>query len=242
LRIDRVVLDIDSIPRDEVLRYLGYKGQGLSAGLDARVEDMMARCLEVAKPVAALRSHKVLRIDEGEEGCVARPEVVLEGTALRLTGHDVTRHLRGAREVVLMAVTLGVGVDVELRRLALVDAVGQVAFDAAASAAVECAVDAAEALARRYAAESGAYCGRRFSPGYGDLPLGIQGSFLKMLNAQRRIGLTVTDSMLLIPSKSVTALIGISDTPIKRGAKGCAVCNMRESCAYRLAGGCGKQR
>lgn len=236
MRIDRVALNIDSIPRDEVLRYLGYKGQGLSAGLDARVEDMMARCLGVAKPVAALRSHKVLRIDEGEEGCVARPEVVLEGTALRLTGHDVTRHLRGAREVVLMAVTLGVGVDVELRRLALVDAVGQVAFDAAASAAVECAVDAAEALARRYAAESGAYCGRRFSPGYGDLPLEVQPVFLQSLDASRRLGITLTSGNLMVPTKSVTAFVGIYDGPQVGVAASCDMCSLADACALRARG------
>ena len=72
----------------------------------------------------------------------------------------------------------------------------------------------------------------RFSPGYGDLPIDIQGDILNALNAQRRIGLTVTESSLLVPTKSVTAIIGISSDPISKGEKGCAVCSRKDSCIY----------
>ncbi|MGN0575406.1 MAG: vitamin B12 dependent-methionine synthase activation domain-containing protein [Ruminococcus sp.] len=77
----------------------------------------------------------------------------------------------------------------------------------------------------------------RYSPGYGDLPLSLQRDILLYLNAMRRIGLTVTEDSLLIPSKSVTAVIGISHTPVNRTKGGCAVCNMRESCAFRGTSG-----
>ena len=116
----------------------------------------------------------------------------------------------------------------------MTDVAESFAIDCLCSAAVEQVCDAAEE--EIFSVIEAPYRTWRFSPGYGDLPLGIQGSFLKMLNAQRRIGLTVTDSMLLIPSKSVTALIGISDAPVSRGKRGCGSCNMRENCAYRRGG------
>ena len=228
LRIDLTALAIDSIPRSEVLRYLGYRGQGLSAELEARLDEAMTRCLEVARPLAALRSYKVARVE--------KDKVVLDGTTLCLPGLDAAQHVRGARELVLFAVTLGAGIDLELRRLALVDAVGQVVFDAAASAAVERAADAAEALVRSYAADKGAFCGWRFSPGYGDLPLEVQPAFLRALDATRRLGITLEPSNLMVPTKSVTAFVGVHNTPQEGLASSCGVCSLADFCGLRARG------
>lgn len=151
-----------------------------------------------------------------------------------LTGSDIARHLAGCTKAVLFAATLSAEADKLIRQAAVTDVAESFAIDCLCSAAVEQVCDAAEE--EIFSVIEAPYRTWRFSPGYGDLPLGIQGSFLKMLNAQRRIGLTVTDSMLLIPSKSVTALIGISDAPVSRGKRGCGSCNMRESCAYRRGG------
>ena len=49
----------------------------------------------------------------------------------------------------------------------------------------------------------------RYSPGYGDLPLSVQPDFLAALDAQKTLGITLTETFLMIPSKSVTAIIGI---------------------------------
>lgn len=151
-----------------------------------------------------------------------------------LTGSDIARHLAGCTKAVLFAATLSAEADKLIRQAAVTDVAESFAIDCLCSAAVEQVCDAAEE--EIFSVIEAPYRTWRFSPGYGDLPLGIQGSFLKMLNAQRRIGLTVTDSMLLIPSKSVTALIGISDAPVSRGKRGCGSCNMRENCAYRRGG------
>ena len=56
------------------------------------------------------------------------------------------------------------------------------------------------------------------------------------LDAQRRIGLHVTNSLLLNPTKSVTAIIGLSDRPQAARIRGCAYCSMRETCALRKGG------
>ena len=50
----------------------------------------------------------------------------------------------------------------------------------------------------------------RYSPGYGDVPLSIQKDFFRLLNC-KRIGLSLMDSLIMAPEKSVTAFIGIKD-------------------------------
>nr|MCR5785210.1 methionine synthase [Eubacterium sp.] len=86
-------------------------------------------------------------------------------------------------------------------------------------------------------AESGGlYLTDRFSPGYGDLPLNTQNALCEALNTSRRIGLTVTKNHLLIPRKSVTAIMGISSVPVTLRKRGCETCSMFLDCDYRKDG------
>ena len=64
-----------------------------------------------------------------------------------------------------------------------------------------------------------------------------QKDFVALLNAPKQIGLSVSSSFMLIPTKSVTAVIGLSKEPVKGVARGCQTCNMREKCQYRIKGG-----
>ena len=72
----------------------------------------------------------------------------------------------------------------------------------------------------------------RFSPGYGDFDIHHQDDILRMLDTAKKIGLTMTDSYMLTPTKSVTAIIGISDTQEKCHIKGCEACEKKD-CIYR---------
>ena len=51
----------------------------------------------------------------------------------------------------------------------------------------------------------------RYSPGYGDLPLELQREIIRVLDCGRTIGITLTESLLMQPSKSVTAVIGMKE-------------------------------
>ena len=221
--------------RAEVLRYLGYHGQEITPELEERINEEIARCKETSRPASVTASFAVR--DVGER------LVTLEGCAVQLEGRDIARHLHDASEVVLVAATLGAGVDRELRRLSLTDPLGQVVFDAAATACIERAVDEVEASIRADAAERGLYCSWRFSPGYGDLPLDVQPSLLAALNATRRLGITLTPSNLMVPTKSVTAIIGLHATPQPGLASSCSVCSLAEFCSLRARGiACGEAR
>ena len=107
-------------------------------------------------------------------------------------------------------------------------------MDFCGSAWAESVCDEAEAEIRsRF---PGKYCTDRFSPGYGDLPLNLQADFLRVLDAGRKLGITANESFLLLPCKSVTAIVGLSDRPQGAKIRGCAYCAMREECAYRKDG------
>lgn len=75
------------------------------------------------------------------------------------------------------------------------------------------------------------YLRPRFSPGYGDLSLTCQQTLLDFLETKKRIGLSLTESGMLTPVKSVTALIGIGNDKNKCPGKNCMVCS-RENCPY----------
>ena len=79
----------------------------------------------------------------------------------------------------------------------------------------------------------------RFSPGYGDLPLSAQPALLKALDANRRLGIAVTSTNMLVPVKSVTAVLGLFEKPADGGearVDACAICRLRDGCELRKRG------
>ena len=119
---------------------------------------------------------------------------------------DLGKNLRGCGEALIIAVTLGGGIDTLLRRKSAVSPAEHFICDAIASAVAESAADAAESFFK-----GDAKCRPRFSPGYGDLSLGVQKDVLEACNAQRLLGITLTDANLMLPTKSITAIIGRCD-------------------------------
>ena len=125
---------IDSVDRAEVLRYLGYAGQEMTQELEGRINGGVERCLSIGAPRGVWRLFEVEGRGTKEDGT---PIVRLSGTSLELLGRSMQEHMDGAVAVGVMAVTVGMGVERELRRLSLTDRVGQVVFDAALTAILD---------------------------------------------------------------------------------------------------------
>jgi hypothetical protein len=142
--------------------------------------------------------------------------------------------LDGCEKVVLLACTLGLEFDARLRAAQARDMSKAVILDGCGSALVEQGCEEAEReIALRF---PGMYLTDRFSPGYGDLPLSLQPQILQALDAQRRLGIVVSPSLLMTPAKSVTAIIGLSSVPQMARIRGCEYCSMKETCALRKGG------
>lgn len=114
--------------------------------------------------------------------------------------------LEGSKEALIFAVTLGMGVDRHLLRLSKTSVSELFLADAVASAYAEAAADRAQELLL-----GGNSTKKRFSPGYGDLPLELQPAILSALSAEKHLGLTLTDTLLMKPQKSITAIVGMEN-------------------------------
>ena len=214
---------------DEILRYMGCPPERADAGLRAQVEDCAGELLGVVRPRWRERTVE-LSFEAGG--------VRLE-SGLLLPGEDLKRHLAGCGRAAVFCATLGAETDALIRRAERLDMGRALALDCCASAAVEEICDRIEE--ELHSKFPGCSFPFRYSPGYGDLPLELQGPLLELLDAPRRVGLCASANHILTPRKSVTAILGIADTPQPRRFRGCAYCSMFENCAYRKAGkSCGK--
>ncbi len=218
-------MEITSLNKAEAQRYMGFRTALPDENMRAVIDECESELLKVISPRYVYRAADIVR-NGGE--------IAVSGTSLVFKGRDIAAHLKDCDRCVLMCATISDGADRLIRAYEGADMTKAFVTDCLASAAVEqvCAL-AEEEIRNRL---SGWYFTWRFSPGYGDLPLDIQPAFLDALNAQKRIGVTVTDSMILIPRKSVTAVMGISQQEIPRGRRGCICCNMKDTCQFRIKG------
>ena len=224
-----------SISRAEALHYLGYRGQELNVELAGRIEAIIDDLEHRCTPRGAWALFPIgmpLRTDDG------MPQVPLEGAAVTLSGFDILRHLRGARYAAVLACTLGIENERRLRTAAVQQPLEGAVLDAACSAYVEAAVSALDGHVAELAARCGFSTNRRYSPGYGDLPLSTQPCLLAATNATRLAGITATAGNLLLPSKSVTALIGWFDGEVADANDGprCSCCPARGGCPFLAHG------
>lgn len=223
-----------SIEKSEVLRYLGYRGQELGPELERLMEEMCQRCLESARPRYYWRSFALAADGNGQ------PE--LAGTGVVLRGGDIRKHLDRGAACAVMAATLGLEPEREMLRIGRRSTTGEIVFNAACTALIESVADACEREIQAYARGKGLAAGYRYSPGYGDFPLEQQGAVLGVIEAGTRLGITLTDSMLMVPKKSVSALIGLypAGAGIRRGGSTCETCENYSDCQFRKEGyGCG---
>lgn len=202
--------ELTELPRGEVLRYMGYRGQEYAPELDDVIDRACARCLELARAKASWLAFELACAPDPDSAAPDAAHVTrLKGTALELPGRSIERYLEGATQAAILAVTVGMPLERELRLASATDPVFAVALDAAATAAVEEAADMASERIGAWAASQGLLAKGRFSPGYGDLPLEAQPQLLATLDAQRRLGITLSASLLMTPTKSVTAVTAL---------------------------------
>jgi len=211
------------IDRAEVLRYLNCETE------DEPTRALLDRCIgEITRAAQPRTLYRTFLLAQGTAEAVA-----FEGTGLKIPGSDMRRHLAGCRSAVLFAATLGEGADRVIRAAQITDMARAVVLDCCASALVESVCGAAEGELRAQAVLRGEFLTSRFSPGYGDVPLSVQKDFLTVLEAAKRIGLSASAENLLVPRKSVTAVMGLADHPVSGAPAGCKTCVLRGECEFR---------
>ena len=179
---------------NECLRYLGYKEK------DEETVNQINRCIEEIKEKSQPKfTYKILPIE------VTETSVNIKDTKVSFKSKNLANLLSGCDKCVILAATMGVWADKMISYYQKTDMSYAVVFDATLSEATESICNMAEEQLK----SEGYMLTPRFSPGYGDLSIMHQKDFLTLSDAYKTIGLTCTDSMLLTPTKSVTAIIGI---------------------------------
>lgn len=210
-------------PYEEVCRYLGYKK---GAQPEPKVEDLIRACTARVEQAAEPRTVSAILPLSFLEGNV------MELGPIRVKSAALHRNLLGCQEVILFAATLGLEVDRLIARAGAGRVSEGAVYQAAGAALIEEVCDRANDALRQESEAEGWYLRPRFSPGYGDFPITCQPEIARLLRTPERIGLTVTDSMLLLPIKSVTAVIGRSREALPCHQLGCEACGKLD-CAFR---------
>ena len=205
----------------EILRYLGYHGQEIPENVEELIGECRRELERVAAPKAIWREYPLTVRDH-----------VLDLVCLQTRSRNLERNLMDCGQVVVFGATLGSGVDILLHRYGHLQMSKAVILQAASAAMLETYCDWKNEGLRREYQKRGWYMRPRFSPGYGDFPLECQRGIAAALELDKRIGVTLTDSFLMAPSKSVTAVMGLSRKPGNCSIQGCEACN-KTDCGYR---------
>ena len=181
----------------EVARYLGYRK---STPPDVDVSSLMEKAAQemkaVMKPQAVFEIFDLLNNQE------------LRFADVTLHSKDLGVNLAGCSKVALLAATIGPQVDSLIRRHSSLNPVYASILQATGAMYIEELVDFINAEIKKIAEADGLKTRPRYSPGYGDVPLQVQKDFFRLLPCTR-IGLTLMDTLIMAPEKSVTAFVGL---------------------------------
>ena len=215
-----------TIPENEVRRYMGFKGPvDVSPETDAMIKKAVAALEKDCSPKYVSKAFPVTV--EGFK--VSFADVVIESRAL-------ARNLAGCTECVLFAATAGPYCDMLIKRASVTSSAYASCCQAAGAAAIEAYCDLINDKIKNEYEAKGLYARPRFSPGYGDLSLEHQKDWFRLLDITKNTGIELTGSLLMVPSKSVTAIIGLSPEKVPCARQGCEACTMSETCAYSRKG------
>ena len=209
------------VNQNEILRYLG--ASTTNDTLDALIS-RAREAVEKAMRPRHLVQHISLQVDAPLE------TVILAGTPL--PSRDLAQHLQGCQEGFLFACTLGPDIDALVKRYTLTEPAMLPVIQAVAAAYTESYADEAQRPLEGYAQERGLYLRPRYSPGYGDFALHYQRFLFDALEISKRIGVTLTEDFIMIPFKSVTAVIGLSSDPSLCHINKCMTCTAK-NCPFR---------
>ena len=210
------------IDRKEALRYMGFGRNNP----DERTLDMMEECIREAEKVMQPRNvyrRFRLKVDENDN---------ISAGGLTFYSKNLAKNLTGCGEIIFFAATLGNGVDMLMNRYNKLSIAKAAVLQGVGAAAIEAYCNECQRALEEELKEEGLFLRPRFSTGYGDLPLTIQGEFLDVLAAYKTVGIILSDGGVMLPEKSVTAVMGISGENSRCHIEGCEICGKKD-CAYR---------
>lgn len=216
---------IASVDEKELWRYAGYFGK-----INGISEELMYTLEEVKADLNNAFDYKV---------CYRRMPISWDKNKPCLpfpcNSENLASCLDSSREIIIFAATVGLGIDRYIARTQRLSPLKALVAQALGAERIECLCNKFCADIKKEIQSENLFLTRRYSPGYGDLPLETQTEIFKLLDCNRQIGISLNESLLMTPSKSVTAIMGLKDSDDKSEScisQKCDTCN-KTDCTYR---------
>lgn len=193
----------------EILRYAGCKDA------DSTTLKLLQECVDIALQRAVYRvCYRQLDIKINDDVC--------DFGAFSFKSKNLAKNLDGCEKAVVFGATVGIEFDRLIAKYSHIAPSKALMLQAFGAERIEALCDT---FCKDIAEQYGTNVKPRFSAGYGDLPLSCQNEIFSVLECEKRIGLTLNSSMIMSPSKSVTAIIGLGGEPADKDK--CGICNIK---------------
>ena len=200
----------------EALRYAGCKEA------DEEILKLLYECKKQADEVISYKvCYMVLPFEEKEDKC--------DFGCFSVSSKLLLKNFGESKEVLLFAATLGAGLDRLIAKYSKISPSKALMLQGIGAERIEALCDA---FCEEFEETNKVKLKPRFSPGYGDLELVAQKEIFAVLDCPRKIGLTLNDSLLMSPSKSVTAFAAITENKPLEKINKCTLCR-NVSCEFR---------
>lgn len=222
IRVETVKANELEIERREVLRYLGYGKSKAEENVLMLIENCIS---EMLFALSCKACYEKLSVCEDSSGNLCFGNI-------KTNSKNLKRNLHGCDEIIIFTATIGAGADRIIQKYNLTAPATAVIAQAVGAVMIEKWCDI---LCDRFEKREGLtnkFLRPRFSPGYGDFSLEFQKQIFEMLDCPRKIGVSLTESLLMVPSKSVSAIVGIGAENLSCNKKGCEICE-KKNCEYR---------
>lgn len=187
----------------QILRYMGCRTA------NEEISKLIDSCVDECRGI------DTYRVCAKEFSVYAVPNGELDLGFCRVRSASLSKHLEGCDKIVLFAATVGLGIDRSITKYSRLSPSRALCIQAIGAERIEALCDTfCNEMSGTYASQ-GYEVLPRFSPGYGDLALETQKNIFAALECEINIGVTLNQSLLMSPSKSVTAIIGLR--PLRGG-------------------------
>ena len=212
------------IRKSEIFRYLGYKKNQYDTETEILVHEITEKLLSVISPKSRYREFSL---------CINDDKIEIGGhDGMMIDSEGLKKNLNGCDKAILFAATLGAESDALIRRYQVTSMAKAAIAQAVCTELIEAYCNETVDLIKAEKLKDEYFLRPRFSAGYGDFELSHQRDFFRMLDITKNLGIYLTDECLMVPTKSVTAVIGISKKADNNQKENCSNCNKKD-CEYR---------
>lgn len=213
------------VNKEDIYRYLNAK-QEIDVTWKTFIDEII---LEVMDLIAPVYTSVMSRLECDKD------RIKLIDYGFEFTSRQFSKHIEGSKNLLIVAATIGHGIERKIKYYFTSNPTRAIIIDACGSAIIEAYCDCIEEVLLSEAAKDFKGFTPRFSPGYGDLTLGVQRKMFEQFEFSKKTGIHLSQGDLMIPQKSVVFLIGNEtgqrDDVLKCTHK-CGLCTLK-NCIYR---------